>query len=134
MKEHWIFWGVEDVYRIFFPKKPEPASVSPYRVPAGPTPDPARPVVVPTPWGKIIFSSMLGMSLASCLGVSSQDLNALQDAAKLNLAAYKHSDGGAERALERGAYCAVEGVLRRNGAVVPVGDGGVEDGGIRCTP
>lgn len=63
---------------------------------------------------------------AGCVNMSSQDLGALQDAAKLNLAAYKRSDGGAERALERGAYCAVEGVLRRN-------DAGVGDAGeIQC--
>ena len=132
MRDNRIFWTVDEVWRIFFPKTPKPASVSPYRVPA--TPTPREPTEIPTPWGKIVFASMMGMSLAACLGVSSQDLNALQDAAKLNLAAYKHSDGGAERALERGAYCAVEGVLRRNGAALPVGDGGVEEGGIRCSP
>jgi len=134
MRENRIFWTVDEVWRIFFPKTPKPASVSPYRVPAGTAPDPATPTAIPTPWGKIVLSSMMGMSLAACLGVSSQDLNALQDAAKLNLAAYKLSDGGAERALERGAYCAVEGVLRRNNALIPAGDGGVEDGGIRCAP
>jgi hypothetical protein len=63
-------------------------------------------------------------SLGACVGAAVQDMNALQDAAKLNLAAYRHSDGGAERALERGAFCAVEGVLKRNGA--PLVDGGAE--------
>jgi len=73
------------------------------------------------------FVICLTVSLVACLGVSTQDIAALQDAAKLNLAAYKHSDGGAERALERGAYCAVEGVLRRNDA------GTIQDGGeIQC--
>jgi len=64
-----------------------------------------------------------------CLGVSAQDIAALQDASRLNQAAYRHSDGGAERALERGAYCAVQGVLVRNHAALPA-----VDGGIGCLP
>jgi hypothetical protein len=60
-----------------------------------------------------------------------QSVQALQQAASLNLQAYQDIDSGGggsvPRALERGAYCATSVVLTRLGASAP-------DGGIQCQP
>ena len=79
--------------------------------------------------------ALASLALAACAsGLATVDKASLQDAARLNLAAYEHLDGG-PRALERGAYCATAAVLRRNG--VPSVDIGAADGGtptIACGP
>ena len=65
----------------------------------------------------------------SCAGLSALDKSTLQDAASLNLAAYRGLDGGAARALTRGAFCATTSVLVRNDAGAP--DAGKD---LQCQP
>jgi hypothetical protein len=64
--------------------------------------------------------------VACASGLASVDVAGLQESAKLNALANAELDsGGAPRAYERAAFCAVAGVLRRADASVP-------DGGITC--
>ena len=75
---------------------------------------------------RLLLTGLLAsLTLAACAGLSAQDRAAIEDADRLITAAEQHSDGGAERALERGARCALSGVLRRNDA---------GDGGPGCAP
>ena len=68
----------------------------------------------------------LSIGVAACgAALSAEDQGALHDAAQLSAMAYGHSDGGPERALIRGSYCAVEGVQLRQ-HLQPV------DAGIQC--
>jgi hypothetical protein len=69
-------------------------------------------------------------ALVACGGLSAADLAGLNDAAKLTAMGYSHQEAGTPgAALDRGAYCAVAGVLRRN-----LGEAGTADAGIACAP
>jgi len=76
------------------------------------------------------FAVTLLAVVAACGGISSVDLAGLNDAAKLAAMGYAHQEAGTPgAALDRGAYCAVAGVLRRN-----LGEAGAADAGIVCGP
>lgn len=66
--------------------------------------------------------------LAGCGGgLTPAATTSLQDAVTLNLQADQLLEGGAARALERGAYCATASVLYSYGKDVP-------EGGPQCLP
>lgn len=66
--------------------------------------------------------------LGACGGLSAADLAGLNDAAKLTAMGYARQDATTPgAALDRGAHCAVVGVLRRQ-----TGEAGTIDGGIAC--
>lgn len=67
------------------------------------------------------------LALACGGPLSADDQASLKDAARLTGMAYRYLDGGPPRALDRGAHCAVQAVLRRQKL-------GEVEAGIPCTP
>jgi hypothetical protein len=63
--------------------------------------------------------------LCACGSWTAGDQRSITHAATLAGMAYQHSDGGAERALIRGAFCSSTNVLERHHDSVP-------DAGIEC--
>jgi hypothetical protein len=71
---------------------------------------------------------LAALCLSACGGSwTSADQASTADAVRLNLLADQMLDGGAARALERGAFCSEASILSRHGGSVP-------DASIRCTP